>query len=241
MCRPPQVRLRNCILWLTLLFSGLLGTSHLAAEVAPAQPLSFGVYTHIRSTEMLHKMAPLQAYLQKALAGRGVRAAVSLRIFPSYTSAIDALAQGQVDFVRYGPVSYVLAKERNPNIRLLAMESNGGSKSFNGVISVPRDSPIQTAAELRGKRIAFGDRRSTTGRYLAQAALLAALDGRTYLRNGQGIRWQQEALAWRLGLSHRHDATVGPVRHGVQSVLHLQARRILLSIFDWPPDRRPAP
>ena len=36
MCRPPQVRLRNCILWLTLLFSGLLGTSHAMRELFEA-------------------------------------------------------------------------------------------------------------------------------------------------------------------------------------------------------------
>jgi len=152
-----------------------------------ASRLTLGVYAHIRSTEMLPKMAPLQAYLGKALAREGIPVEIDLRIFPSYTRAIDALVQGEVDFARYGPVSYVIAKERNPNIRLLAMESNNGKKTFNGVISVPLDSPIQSVQDLRGKRIAFGDRRSTTGRYLSQAALLEAgidardLAGYTYL------------------------------------------------------------
>jgi phosphonate transport system substrate-binding protein len=152
-----------------------------------AHPLTLGVYTHIRSTEMLPKMAPLQAYLREALERRGIALDIQLKIFPSYARAIDALVRGEVDFARYGPVSYVLAKERNPNIRLLAMESNQGRKTFNGVISVPLDSPIRSVEDLRGKRIAFGNRRSTTGRYLAQAALLEAgidarnLGGYTYL------------------------------------------------------------
>ncbi|MCP4042533.1 MAG: PhnD/SsuA/transferrin family substrate-binding protein, partial [Gammaproteobacteria bacterium] len=96
------------------------------------------------------------------------------RIYSTYGDGIDALVHGKVDFVRFGPVSYVLAKERNPHIRLLAMESNGGKKLFNGVISVPLGSPTHTLGQLQGKRIAFGNSRSTTGRYLAQAALARA-------------------------------------------------------------------
>ncbi len=136
--------------------------------------LTFGVYTHIRSTEMFQKMAPLRSYLQASLANKGVQSEIELRIFSSYADAIESLVKGQVDFVRFGPVSYVLAKRKNPAIRLLAMESNDGRKLFNGVISVPSDSPVASIDGLRGKRIAFGNRRSTTGRYLAQAALFRA-------------------------------------------------------------------
>ena len=116
----------------------------------------------------------MQVYLQEALADRGIKAEIQLKIFPSYNEAIDTLAQGKVDFVRYGPASYVLAKERNPHIRLLVIESNQGRKSLNGVISVPTDSPVRSIQDLRGKRIAFGNRRSSTGRYMSQAALLHA-------------------------------------------------------------------
>jgi len=140
----------------------------------PAHRLTFGVYAHIRSTEIFKKMAPLRHYLQASMADKGKPVEVELRIFPSYAAAIQALSDGMVDFARFGPVSYVLAKQQNPAIRLLAMESNNGKKRFNGVISVPADSPINTVEDLRGKRFAFGNRRSTTGRYLAQAALAKA-------------------------------------------------------------------
>ncbi len=225
MYRLHPLRLGNCALLLGLLLGCLLGPRLHAADPAPPQPLSFGVYTHIRSTEMLHKMAPLQAYLQRALAERGVQVEVSLRIFPSYTSAIDALAQGQVDFARYGPVSYVLANERNPNLRLLAMESNGGSKSFNGVISVPLDSPIQSVAELRGKHIAFGDRRSTTGRYLAQAALLKAgigakdLAGYTYLGRHDKVAFAVAAGNYDAGATNENTFNKYSAEKGLRKLL----------------------
>ena len=218
MYRPCPARVGSRTLWLTLLVGCLLGARLHAADPAPQQPLSFGVYTHIRSTEMHRKMAPLQTYLQRALAERGVRTEVDLRIFPSYTSAIDALAQGQVDFVRYGPVSYVLAKERNPDLRLLAMESNGGSKSFNGVISVPADSPIQSVAELRGKRIA-------SGRYLAQAALLAAgisaqdLAGYSYLGRHDKVAFAVAAGNYDAGATNENTFNKYAAEKGLRKLL----------------------
>lgn len=157
------------------LASSLIAAADASSEDKAAGPpvdqLTFGVYAHIRSTEIFRKMAPLRHYLQESMAAKGVPVQIELRIFSSYASAIESLAQGEVDFVRFGPVSYVLAKKANSAIRLLAMESNDGEKRFNGVIFVPSDSPIRSVEDLRGKRLAFGDRRSTTGRYLAQAAL----------------------------------------------------------------------
>lgn len=172
-------RLRqSCILrgcrWLLVLLAFVLPQAALAIDSDSADPLLFGVYTHTRSTEMHKRMGPMQVYLQDALATHGIKANIQLKIFPSYNEAIEALAQGEVDFVRYGPASYVLAKERNPHIQLLAIESNQGSKMLKGVISVPKDSKIQSIQDLRGKRFAFGNRRSSTGRYMSQSALLHA-------------------------------------------------------------------
>ncbi len=136
--------------------------------------LTFGVYAHVRSTELLKKFAPIRQYIEASMAKTGVARRVEMRIYQTYGEAIDALADGQVDFVRYGPVSYVLAKRRNPAIRLLAMESNHGKKRFSGVIFVSQNSQIHSVAQLRGRHIAFGSRMSTTGRYLAQAELAKA-------------------------------------------------------------------
>ena len=143
-----------------------------SGSTVASEPILFGVYAHIRSTEMFKKMEPFRDYLQEGLHRKGIRRAVALKIYSTYGDGIDALVRGEVDIVRFGPVSYVLVKEKNPHIRLLAMESNGGRKWFNGIISVPQESPVRALDQLQGKRIAFGSRRSTTGRYLAQAALV---------------------------------------------------------------------
>ncbi|MCP4042513.1 MAG: PhnD/SsuA/transferrin family substrate-binding protein, partial [Gammaproteobacteria bacterium] len=95
-----------------------------SSDSMSARPVQFGVYAHVRSTEMYKKMEPFRNHLQEELQRRGIGRAVELRIYSTYGDGIDALVHGKVDFVRFGPVSYVLAKERNPHIRLLAMESN---------------------------------------------------------------------------------------------------------------------
>ncbi len=150
--------------------------------------LVFGVYATDLPTVVYRQFLPMleevQVQLAKTLA---CQASVDLRIFKTYDGALDALVKGDVDFVRFGPSSYILAKARQPGVTLLAMEDNDGEKVFQGVIAVRADSPIKTLADLRGRKFAFGDENSTIGRYLAQLQLVKAgitakdLAGHAYL------------------------------------------------------------
>jgi phosphonate transport system substrate-binding protein len=99
---------------------------------------------------------------------------VKLVIFKDYTDGIDTLVRGDIDFVRFGPASYVTARTKQAGLQLIAMETEGGDKRFTGVVIVRKESPIQSLADLRGKKFAFGDPNSTIGRYLVQAELVKA-------------------------------------------------------------------
>jgi len=137
--------------------------------------LSFGVYQTDKASVMYKQFTPVIKQLERNLSTRVERPVrIHLMIFKTYDEANDALVSGDVDFVRFGPASYVIAKQRDPAISLLAMEHNEGQKRFDGVIVVRVDSPIMELSDLKGKRFAFGDENSTIGRYLAQAALLQA-------------------------------------------------------------------
>lgn len=137
--------------------------------------LSFGVYQSDKATVMYRSFSPvleaIQGDMQKRL-GRDVD--IQLRIYKTYDEAIDAIAKGEVDFVRFGPAPYITAKEREPGIRLLAIETEGGKKRFRGVIVAGEKSPVRALADLKGKKFAFGDKNSTIGRYLSQAELVRA-------------------------------------------------------------------
>lgn len=146
----------------------------LAAVPAAAQVLRFGTYASERPSEELRKLEPFTKYLEASLKKQGLTVHVELMIFPTYDEGVEAVANGDIDFSRLGPVSYVLAKRKNPALTLLVGESHEGDKQFPAVMIVARDSPIASVADLRGKRFAFGDPSSTSGRYLPQAELAKA-------------------------------------------------------------------
>jgi len=139
----------------------------------PVVQLEFGVSQSDKATVMYRKLSPVLDWLQGDLEPRlGRSVDIHLTIFKTYDEGIDSLVQGKVDFVRFGAASYISGKKRNEGIELIAMELENGAKRFQGVIAVKQESPLQSLAELKGKRFAFGDQNSTIGRYLAQAELV---------------------------------------------------------------------
>jgi phosphonate transport system substrate-binding protein len=146
-----------------------------AQEPAPAatpNQLTFGVYSFKRPTDVLrdfdHTVTEIGKAVSKTL-GKPVQ--IELKVYRTYEECLDRFVAGDVDFVRFGPASYVLAKQRNENVQLLVAEQEDGQKRCQGVIAVRASSPIQTLADLKGHTFAFGDENSTIGRYLSQAAL----------------------------------------------------------------------
>lgn len=156
----------------------LLAAGPLAAAPAMAREditLTFGTYAADKPTETVRQYHPFLSFLADRLTERlGKTVTIKMVIAKEYEEGIRQLTAGEVDFARFGPASYVIAKSINPLIQIVAMESKGGQKRFKGVIVVHRDSPIRSLEDLSGQSFAFGDELSTIGRYLAQAELLEA-------------------------------------------------------------------
>jgi phosphonate transport system substrate-binding protein len=168
---------------------------------AKAVHLTFGVYQTDKATEMYKQFTPLLEKLQDDVTAKlGRPVDIELRIFRTYDDGITALVDGSVDFVHIGPASYITAKGKKPELRLLAMEHENEQKRFKGVIVVAKNSPIKSLAELKGHSFAFGDKNSTIGRFLVQAELVkngihaSDLSGFKYL--------------------DRHDQVAAAVEHG---------------------------
>ena len=135
--------------------------------------LEFGVYPSDRATVMYRKFSPILDAIRVPLETQLSREVdIHLTLFEDYESGINALANGDVDFVRFGPSSYILAEQLNPDIQLLAMELRNGLKQFNGLIITHKDTNIQYLQDLKNKSFAFGDENSTIGRFLSQALLV---------------------------------------------------------------------
>ncbi|MDM8541550.1 phosphate/phosphite/phosphonate ABC transporter substrate-binding protein [Desulfococcaceae bacterium HSG9] len=146
----------------------------LSAAQSYGGTLLFGVYTSDKPTVMYQKFKSIIDYLQEELQDKGAPTEIKIKIYPAYEAAIDGLAAREYDFARFGPASYIIAKRRAPNIKLLVMEHKKLKKRFNGVFITHKASPLQSIAELKGKTFAFGNRNSTIGRYLSQAEMVKA-------------------------------------------------------------------
>ena len=163
----------------SFLAAGLLVPLASPRSKAPAREdtlrLSFGVYQSDKATVMYRQFIPvLDALTDRIGVVDGCKVDIEIRIHKTYDDAIEALATGEVDFVRFGPASYILAKQRNEGVKLLAMEEEKGQKRFKGIIVANARSPVQSLGDLRGRTFAFGDPNSTIGRYLVQAVLADA-------------------------------------------------------------------
>lgn len=162
--------LRTAIALFTLFFS-VLGPGAALADIE----LVFGTYAADKPTATVRKYSAFLDFLARGVSEElNEPVSIRIKVARSYVEGIDDLAKGRVSFSRFGPASYVTVMKENPEIKIIAMESKGGGKRFNGVIVVHKDSAHQELADLTGQSFAFGDELSTIGRYLAQAHLLEA-------------------------------------------------------------------
>ncbi|WP_108650202.1 PhnD/SsuA/transferrin family substrate-binding protein [Dongshaea marina] len=151
----------------TLLALSISSLSH--AEIR----MNFGVYTSDKPTVMIKMFRPILNELEQIMSDKlKQKVQIRIQVANNYQKGIDSISNAEVDFSRLGPASYIRSKQANPNIKLLAMESNHGRKFFYGVICVPQSSDISNVSQLKGKSFAFGNPLSTIGRYLSQLYLM---------------------------------------------------------------------
>lgn len=159
----------------------LLPVLVLAAACAGAWPahaevsLIFGTYSSDKPTAMVAQLRPSLNEIARHMTGiLGEEVEITMQVVRSYEAGVGQIVSGDVDFTRLGPASYVKAKQTNPGLDVLAMENKRGAKQFNGVICVREDSDITELSQLGGRSFAFGNERSTLGRFFAQLTLLRA-------------------------------------------------------------------
>lgn len=121
---------------------------------------------------------PLRVYLESRL---GIP--VKLVVGANYAATGEALRFGRIDIAYLGPVTYIL-QSRRAKLETFARPSHAGvGPTFTAALIVPNDSPAMTAADLKGKEIAFGDPASTSGTWVPRHMLLESglVSGRDYV------------------------------------------------------------
>ena len=141
-----------------------------ATAVAAAQPktISFGMSQPYGEAHAQKAKALIEPYLTKAT-GK----ATTVTIFPTYEALSEALATGKVDLAWITPLAFVQATQKNADVTALskAMRAGGGGLFYRAVLVTKKDSPVKTIADLKGKRVAWVSKSSTSG-YLFPRELL---------------------------------------------------------------------
>lgn len=155
-----------------LIFAVLL-TQLLIPVQAETLKLDFGIYGSERRNWLDAENVPILQHLQDKLKTEfKLEVRINTVFFPSYTEAVTALINKEIDFARLGAASYIETKRQSPLASIIALESYKGETYHEGVVAVLKVSPINRLEDLKGKKFAFGNKSSTIGRYMAQKFLV---------------------------------------------------------------------
>ncbi|QQO22368.1 phosphate/phosphite/phosphonate ABC transporter substrate-binding protein [Bradyrhizobium diazoefficiens] len=160
------------LIGVTLVFG--LARPTVAAEADPAL-LKVALLPDENASELIKRNQPLKDYLEKTLDKK-----IELIVTTDYSSMIEAMRFGRIDIAYFGPLSYVLAKTKS-NIEPFAAMVEHGKATYRSIVIASAKSGVNTFADIKGKKMVYGDRASTSSHLipktmLAQIGLLADRD-----------------------------------------------------------------
>jgi len=113
------------------------------------------------------QLQPFIEYLEKK---NGFK--VELIVSNDYQSVIDKMRLKEIDIAMFGPFSYVLAHNQAGAQAFASTENSKTGKKYYSVLIAHPETGIENMQQLRGRRLAFTDRESTSGYLVPQAMLL---------------------------------------------------------------------
>lgn len=153
----------------------LLATSLLVTAVAPgmaadADPdpdtLKVALLPDENASELIKRNQPLKDYLETTL-----KKEVELIVTTDYSSMIEAMRFGRIDLAYFGPLSYVMAKSKS-DIEPFAAMVIDGVPTYRSILIANVDAGIDSYADIKGKKMAYGDRASTSSHLIPKTVLL---------------------------------------------------------------------
>lgn len=137
--------------FLTIFFLSLIIPSFSFSEVQ-----KIGILPYYKSETLLSYYKPFIRYLNKET---GI--SWQLKLYPSYDSLIKAICNNEISVAYLGPIPFGLAYEKckaNP----LVINLGRDGKAFYRSVIFTSNPKIKHLKDLRGKKIGFGDKHSTS-------------------------------------------------------------------------------
>jgi phosphonate transport system substrate-binding protein len=100
---------------------------------------------------------------------------VNLIVSDNYTAEVEAMKAGKLDVGEFGPLGYIFAHSLAGATPVAVFaDKHHKPVTYTAAIWVPKDSPIQTVAQLKGHTVAFSDPGSTSGNLMPRYAIIQA-------------------------------------------------------------------
>jgi phosphonate transport system substrate-binding protein len=142
----------------------LLGSSIVYAK----DTLVFGAISTVKASKTAKKMKPLLNYLSEKTGKK-----IIFKTGKTYGDTIAKFNDGSFDFGYIGPSPYVIATEKEKNLDILAGIETDGKPYFHGVIIAKKDNDkINTIKDIKGKKFAFGSKKSTLSFFVPAKILI---------------------------------------------------------------------
>lgn len=91
---------------------------------------------------------------------------VEVMVPTSYGATVQALISNKAQAAYASALPFLLAKAEAP-VKMIVAEERNGKTSYNSIFVVAKDSPYQSLADLKGKRMVFTSPTSTSGYVMA--------------------------------------------------------------------------
>lgn len=139
----------------------------MAAEANP-DTLKVALLPDENASELIKRNQPLKDHLERELGKK-----IELLVTTDYSSMIEAARFGRIDIAYFGPLSYVLAKTKADIEPFAAMVSDGKA-TYRTVLIANAEAGVNTIDDIKGKKVAFGDRASTSSHLIPKSMMAEA-------------------------------------------------------------------
>lgn len=191
---------------MSVLLAAVCSIGHASSNPDP-ETLKVALLPDENASTVIKNNKPLEIYLEKELGKK-----IELVVTTDYSSMIEAMRHGRIDMAHFGPLSYVLAKQKS-DIEPFAAMKQKGSTTYQSVLIANTGAGIAKISDIVNKNVAYGDKASTSSHLIPKSIL--AENG---LKAGENYREH---------FAGAHDAVAMAVQNG-----HAQAGGLSKPIFE---------
>lgn len=191
---------------MSVLLAAVCSIGHASSNPDP-ETLKVALLPDENASTVIKNNKPLEIYLEKELGKK-----IELVVTTDYSSMIEAMRHGRIDMAYFGPLSYVLAKQKS-DIEPFAAMKQKGSTTYQSVLIANTGAGIAKISDIVNKNVAYGDKASTSSHLIPKSILVE-----NGLKAGENYREH---------FAGAHDAVAMAVQNG-----HAQAGGLSKPIFE---------